>query len=495
MSVRIVNAPSNPNNPVILYDNQVANATVTPSTEAAGFDGDNTISGLTYNFWKPTAMPATIEYDNAAFTAVDACGIAAHNLGSQGCGVTVQYWDGAAYQDIDTFYPVDDSAILFLFTLQAATKYRLSIVGDSVPSIGVVYFGKRLEVTRRVYGGHTPIVFSNNNTIRPNRSEGGQWLGRSVVRTGASVGIDFNNIEASWMRENWKDFVDGVVTNAFFMAWRPTAYPQEVGFCWTSNDVRASNLGQAALMSTGLQVNVYNPQIDYLSPHLLNPSVWLKTDYLHTITKDTSDLTSQHDDISGNGYNATATGGQQPTWTDAQLNGKATLVYDGSANTMVLPSGIYSIPNDNNTMFAVCKTDNATSQQYALSMTEGGAARYDLQYTTTDDRTFFQSSTIAATGVNHDMAAEDTDYVIHTAYKNNSTVALADNGGAFSTAGLGANESGIDAAYIGSLAGSSGFLDGAFAELIIFPTKLNDDDIVSIEKYLANQWGFNLNAR
>lgn len=259
MTIEISGTLTSPNNPRLCYNNLTKTATVTTSTAASGFAGTNTQNALTWNFWKPTALPATIEYNIGSSTSVNFCGIAAHNLGSSSCIVSVEKWNGSTWDVIDTQTPADDSPILFLFDSVSATKYRLNISDadtDAVmPSIGVVYFGQQLVMERPIYGGHSPITLSQKNVIRPQKSENGQWLGRTVVRQGAQTNIAFKNLTASFIRNSFKPFMESAINYPFFFAWRPTSYPAEVAYCWTAGDMQPSNQGQRDLMEVSFAID------------------------------------------------------------------------------------------------------------------------------------------------------------------------------------------------------------------------------------------------
>lgn len=258
MSIEISGTLAQPNNPVIAYDNLTKSATVVVSSEVTNFEGTNTQNGLTYNFWRPSALPATIEFDIGSATNIDYCGIAEHSLGSSSTIVTVQYFNGSIWVDIDNQTPANDKAILFLFDTVNASRFRLNITAvdssSTEPDIAVIYFGQRLTVEQRVFGGVIPITLAKISTIRPNISSGGQFLGRSVIRQGLQLTINFKQLTASWVDSNWIAFADDAITNPFFYAWRPTAYTNDVGYFWTTADVNASNTGQADRMETTFNV-------------------------------------------------------------------------------------------------------------------------------------------------------------------------------------------------------------------------------------------------
>ena len=147
----------------------------------------------------------------------------------------------------------DDRPIMALVEETTAAKFRVRIVGEGAPTVGVIYMGKALEMTRPLYGGHSPISLSRTTVIRPNASERGQWLGRSIIRSGAHGSWAWANLKASWVREYLDPFIEAARTSPFFILWRPETFPGEAGYCWTTGDVAPpSNAGTKDFMSFAL---------------------------------------------------------------------------------------------------------------------------------------------------------------------------------------------------------------------------------------------------
>ena len=146
----------------------------------------------------------------------------------------------------------DDRPVMTLVRKATSHKFRLRFVGQSTPVVGVIYMGKALEMARPLYGGHTPINLARTTVIRPNISERGQFLGRSIIRSGASGSWTWNNLPAAWVRKHLDPFIEAVRTLPFFSLWRPATFPGEAAYCWTSGDQAPVNTGTRNLMSFGL---------------------------------------------------------------------------------------------------------------------------------------------------------------------------------------------------------------------------------------------------
>lgn len=140
--------------------------------------------------------------------------------------------------------PADDRPIMRLLQATESSRFRVRFVGDNVPTVGVIYIGKALEMPRAIYGGHTPITLARQSVLRPNVSERGQLLGRSLVRSGSAGSWTWRNLHPRWYRQYFDAFVELARRYPFFILWRPAKYPEEAGYVWTSDDIHPTNTGQ-----------------------------------------------------------------------------------------------------------------------------------------------------------------------------------------------------------------------------------------------------------
>jgi hypothetical protein len=223
---------------------------VVASSSQTGFPAAAAKNPLTYEFWRPVSLPATWRLDIGSAQEVDYVGIAAHSLGSTGCTVHVEYsTNDSTWTTVSSLLAGQDGPIMFLFMPITARYWRIRITGSTIPSVGVVYIGKALAMQRPIYSGHTPITLSRVTEMRPNKSEGGQWLGRSIIRRGSQTQAEYRHLEASWVRTHFDKFIKDATRYPYFFAWRPSTYPEDVGYVWTSDDITPSNMGVRDYMS------------------------------------------------------------------------------------------------------------------------------------------------------------------------------------------------------------------------------------------------------
>lgn len=226
--------------PRICYQSYLDTGTVTVSS------GDITAakSKLTYDKWQPSGSTEWVQVDAGSAVDVDYLAIAAHNL--TGRTISLQWSDnGSTGWTTAATTAVDSSASVVLLLTSVINKryWRLLVSGASGMSVGVIMIGKALAVQRSINAGHSPITLSRTTVVRPAVSERGQWLGRNIIRSGLYTNIALNNLYADWYRANFDDFVEAARTEPFFFAWRPETYPDEVAFCWTTDDIAPQNVG------------------------------------------------------------------------------------------------------------------------------------------------------------------------------------------------------------------------------------------------------------
>ena len=240
-------------------------ATVSASSAQEGFPASAAANELTYEFWRPTALPAQWSVDAGRDVAVDYCGIASHTL--RGLSIQVQYLGAEGWTTVGERTPADNRPIMILFDRVEAQEWRINIIGSgSAPSVGTVFFGQALQMQRGLYGGHSPITLSRQTTREPNRSERGQWVGMSLVRGGTRADFSWRHLTADWYRQNFDPFVEYATQSSgtFFIAWRPQQFPQEVGYCWVDqDDIQPSNMGIRDLMQVDMSVV---GQVDFETP-------------------------------------------------------------------------------------------------------------------------------------------------------------------------------------------------------------------------------------
>lgn len=215
-------------------------------------------------------------------------------------------------------------------------------------------------------------------------------------------------------------------------------------------------------------------------------TLWLDASDTSTIT-DSSGSVSVWADKSGNDIDATqGTGSAQPTTGVQTANGKNVLVFDGTNDYMDIGSGIYGLPNDDNTIFIVSRLNAAGIQERVMSMGVSGSSRQTVGYTGAGDAFFVNNS------VFDQVIAGATigQFNVLTCFKNGTTQSISINGGTAVTDTAGTNTAGVNQARIGTNpAVNADFLDGAVGEIIAYNRVLSASEISLVNSYLINKWG------
>jgi hypothetical protein len=240
------------------YDNFVPAATVTATSAEAVWPADSVQRENTFERWQPTSGNGSITIDNGTAKSADYIGIAAHTLGSTGSTLTIeQSANGSSWTAIEVISPSSNQSLMLLFAEATARYFRVSVAGSTAPQIGVIYFGMALAMQRAIYSGHTPITLGRRTVKRPTKSQDGQFLGSSTIRNGLQTGFAWKHLKAQWYRDNFDPFVKSARNKPFFIAWRPSKFPGEIGYCWSTNDITPSNMGVLDYMDVSMSVEGY----------------------------------------------------------------------------------------------------------------------------------------------------------------------------------------------------------------------------------------------
>lgn len=254
------------NNPIVLWESLSGTLSTTAGTEVES--AALSATGTTYDAWVVTPSGggnAFLQMVFASAQTLNAVAIAAHNLGTVGGSVKVQYStdSGASWVDTEagSKFAFDNQAILFYFDEVSADywRIRISTVTENV-EVAVAYWGTVMTIPRRFYQGYTPPITPTNVMLQSNVSQGGNLLGAAVTRKGSSASATVQNVEPTFIRGNdFKGFMNHFNNgNGSFWAWRPTKYG-DLFYCWRDgNTIAPTNSGPRDLMSFEMNMRFYD---------------------------------------------------------------------------------------------------------------------------------------------------------------------------------------------------------------------------------------------
>lgn len=245
-------------NPRIGWQSIVTASNVSADQANALFPVTNLGNPFTYSRWAGlNTLEQSIRVTLASARTVNYLGIARHNLGSSAAGYVLEYTTNGTdwLQALTPRMPPDDTAVLHEFDDVFARIFRLRLTpGSAAPSIAVLYLGQVLRLQRRIYVGHTPIVYGRRSTVSSGFSESGQFLGRVLRRQMLESSVSMQNITPEFYRNQMDPFFEAAPTTPFFFAWRPSSYPREVGYAWVTGDPDVSNQRANGMMQASMSM-------------------------------------------------------------------------------------------------------------------------------------------------------------------------------------------------------------------------------------------------
>lgn len=244
------------------YDNALlrVGAAVAASLADVGFPASNATSWLvTGGGWRATTSSAiTLALTLPASESLNSYGIYKHNLGTLGATIKLQHSsDGAAWTDLTGSEKIvaDNKAIFFVGTSQSAKFWRLHITNTANVQtiIGQAFIGAALALTSGPETGFTPPNLALNNDYITSRADGGDFLGRSLIRKGSKTSFSNSLVHRDWVRTNWQTVMEAIEKTPFYYAWDSTNYPAEVAFCYIERNIQTPKYVNSLFFSLSLE--------------------------------------------------------------------------------------------------------------------------------------------------------------------------------------------------------------------------------------------------
>lgn len=241
------------NNPLVTWIDSV-NRSGTTLASGTGVLTDGALANAanwsTADFWRPdiTSTSTTYRITRSADFTVNFMGVAAHNLANFGASARPQYsTDGGstwlACDGIAATAITSNENIGFYFSNIEAADFRLSFsgltAGDAV-RVGVVYIGRALQFPRRMFAGVPPPLEPTIIDIQSNVTEGANFVATNYQSRGITMPLNIRLMDQDYIRGTGSAFPDFRrwfnQGKPFFMAWRPTAYPDDLIYGWREGD-------------------------------------------------------------------------------------------------------------------------------------------------------------------------------------------------------------------------------------------------------------------
>lgn len=243
----------NGNNPRIGWHSIVTTASVAADDEDPDWPVTNLGNQATHLYWQAVNLGNTRVYAATGGESVNYLAVAAHNL--RMATVQVQTSTNASlWTDLDDSVLLqDNSPFVIEFPDTVANYIGLRITPFyEIPAMACLNIGRILRLQRRIYVGHRPMPLNRQTEVSTGRSESGAFLGRVKRRQSQQTEVVLNNLTPDWYRDNIDPFAEFAETGAFFWAWRPESYPNEVAFAWLTDDLVPVNERGNGMMNVNL---------------------------------------------------------------------------------------------------------------------------------------------------------------------------------------------------------------------------------------------------
>lgn len=228
----IVLTKSGSNAPRIMYDNLLVQGTVVASNENVDNPVENLFDYRTDDFFTQGANMTNVDLTLSSAAGANYFVFYNSDLADNNGTIKLQYWNGSAYVDATSNIAVTGAApYVTFFDKKTSDKWRIVIDADAPSSIGLAAFGEYLAVERGLYIGFTEPVLARDTELLSNTSDGGNFIGQSVIRKGIDTTLNIEFASDAWVRDSWLPFVKFAELKPFFFAWDAVNYPTEAAFC------------------------------------------------------------------------------------------------------------------------------------------------------------------------------------------------------------------------------------------------------------------------
>lgn len=220
-------------------------AAVTVDSEDTGQEIDNGTSWFTYGGGWQTSNPG-VHNINVSFAQTEegqCFALHKHNLFDLGITVKLQSsQDGISFDDVagSEQTPGDNSTFFFVAASAiAAPFWRIVLTGHTEGTLRIaqIFIGPSFQVFQSPHTGWIPPNLALNDTFINSRSDGGDFLGRSLVRRGSKTAFTITPIPESWVRQFWLTFMLAAEEHPFYYSWDNVNFPEEVAYCYTEGKI------------------------------------------------------------------------------------------------------------------------------------------------------------------------------------------------------------------------------------------------------------------
>jgi len=222
-----------------------SDATVTASSEDADHEIANGSSWPTYGGGWQTSVISThsVTVGFPGTRTGQGFALHKHNLGTLGITVKLQTSpDSTVWTDVtgSEQSPADDKTIFWADSMSSSAKFwRILFTGHTsgVMRVAQVFIGPAFQMFNSPGMGWIPPNMALNNEFIMSRSDGGDFLGRSLIRRGGKTNFTMSPVTEAFVRSTWLDFMLAAELHPFYLTWDNVNFPNEVAYCYTEKKI------------------------------------------------------------------------------------------------------------------------------------------------------------------------------------------------------------------------------------------------------------------
>ncbi len=252
-----------PAKPRILYDNVMrtgspTSVVATSEPDPSDYAFQRAYDDKPFTYWKLAAGTQYLTFVFPSAKVVNAYGVYATTLWESGATILLQYSldGGGSWLDFAAIEaPVDSAPIYRSGVSVTAARWRWKIVTAVDAYIGCLAFGVDFGFERGCWVGFSPPKLARNTDLTNNISQGGRWLGRTVIRNGAAFSFELDKLTASWVNSTWYPFMLHAERRPWWLLWEKTGHPAEAAWCWSEGKIGKPANSHVNFMSASMNVN------------------------------------------------------------------------------------------------------------------------------------------------------------------------------------------------------------------------------------------------
>lgn len=227
--------------PIIIHDNVLEDATLTASSEEVGYPVENIINRREFIQFQGVGLGNIVINADLGVSppAVRAVAVSGHTLGSEGATFEAEWSDDdITYNSVGSESPTTDSPFAILFNSATHRYWHFTISGHSAaPFVGVVFLGDYLQFDD-----------PPDSPVDPDKTEEewdesvggeGHLLGAVTRFTTRVLELTFGYVLRTFITSTWKPFWESIGRNPFFILWAPDSFPDVVYYMRITSEYSA----------------------------------------------------------------------------------------------------------------------------------------------------------------------------------------------------------------------------------------------------------------